>query len=244
MTATPNSSEVNMNDKETKQPRSANALVHGLYARDVVLPWDSREDFEKLHQDLRAEFSPRGRSEEETILDLTFLYWQKRTLWRMRQAAVLKDPFTADIVQTKGKSWSKIRKGLREAANDHRTLLGTVEAEHVKMLTRAKRLEKEMDAASDPHEVKLLEEKLNALHRTAAEHVLPLIEKLWKLPNAEQAFDNVYSPENLEKIVRLEAAVDARISKVLGRLVALKEFKRTPAGGAPTTALAGLPQPI
>jgi hypothetical protein len=65
---------------------------------------------------------------------------------------------------------------------------------------------------------------------------------VWKLPNAKQAFDNVYSPENLEKIVRLEAAVDARVYKVLGRLVALKEFKRTPAGGA-TPALA-LPQPI
>ena len=51
-------------------------------------------------------------------------------------------------------------------------------------------------------------------------------------PNAEKAFDNVYSPESMEKIVRLEAAIDARIAKVMGRLVALKEFKRTPAGGA------------
>ena len=30
--------------------------------------------------------------------------------------------------------------------------------------------------------------------------------------------------------VRLEASIDARISKVLARLVAQKEFKRTPAG--------------
>jgi hypothetical protein len=225
-------------------PRNQNALVHGLYASDVLLPWDSREDFEKLHHDLRAEFSPRGRSEEETILDLAFLYWQKRTLWRMRQAAMLKDPFAAEIAQTKAKSWSKIRRCLREAANNHRTLLGSVEATHAKMRSQVKRLQKEMGAASDSQAVKLIEEKLNALHNTIGERVLPLIQQLWQIPKAEQAFDNVYSPENLEKIVRLEAAVDARISKVLARLVGLKEFKRTPAGGAPTTALPGLPQSI
>jgi hypothetical protein len=47
----------------------------------------------------------------------------------------------------------------------------------------------------------------------------------------------VYAPESVEKILRIEAAIDARISKVLARLVGLKEFKRTPAGGAPPTAL-------
>ena len=33
-----------MIDSEKKKPR--NALVHGLYAKDVLLPWDNREDFE------------------------------------------------------------------------------------------------------------------------------------------------------------------------------------------------------
>jgi hypothetical protein len=63
------------------------------------------------------------------------------------------------------------------------------------------------------------------------------------MPNAERAFDNFYSPEHMERIVHLEAAVDARISKVLARLVALKEFKRTPAGGRSDDCLPVLPQP-
>jgi hypothetical protein len=98
-------------------------------------------------------------------------------------------------------------------------------------------------SAADLFAIRVLDSQLNALHRTAAEHVLPLIEKLWSYPTLNKLSINVYSSENLEKNVRLEAAVDARINKVLGRLVALKEFKRTPAGGAPTPALA-LPQPI
>jgi hypothetical protein len=224
-----------------KQSGGRNALVHGLYSKDVLLPWDSRKDFEKLHQDLQAEFSPRGRAEEEAVLDLALLHWQKRTLLRMRQVAVLKDPFTQDIVNTDCKSWSQIRKRLRSAANEQRTLLGTVETENAKMASQVRRLQKEMEAASDPQELKLVEEKLNALHRILGEHVLPLVQALRQGPNAEQAFDAAYAAESVEKIMRLEAALDARIAKVLARLVGLKEFKRTPAAGAPTIALTSFP---
>ena len=83
-----------MTDVTKKKPRNGNALVHGLYAKDVLLPWDSKADFEKLHEDLRAEFFPCGRAEEEAVLDLAFAHWDKHTIWRMRQTAVLKDPFT------------------------------------------------------------------------------------------------------------------------------------------------------
>jgi len=226
-----------MNDKTLKKSSSRNALVHGLYAHELVLPWDSKDDFEKLHADLKAEFSPRGRAEEEAVLDLATLHWQKHTLWRMRKTAVLQDPFTVDIVQTGGETWSKIRKRLRSAAHGERTLLGALEAAGAKMLTKLERFQKEMDATSDPQEIKRIEDKMNALVRTVSEHVSPLLEKLREGPNAEQAFSNAYAPESLEKLVHLEAALDARIAKVLSRLVGLKEFKRTPAGGAPPMAL-------
>jgi hypothetical protein len=226
-----------MKDVTTKQSGGRNALVHGLYAKDILLPWDSRDDFERPHEGLKAEFSPRGRAEEEAVLDLALLHWNKQTVWRMRQTAVLKDPFTADIVQTDGKTWSEIRKRLRSGANDQRTLLGTVETNTTKMMSQVKRLQKEMDAATDSKEIKLIEEKLNALHRTIAEYVLPLHQSLMQGPGAEEAFDAAYAAESMEKLVRLEAALDARIAKVLARLVGLKEFKRTPAAGVPAMAL-------
>ena len=226
-----------MNETGQNKSRSRNALVHGLYAKDVLLPWDAKDDFEKLHADLRAEFMPHGRAEEETVLDLTFLHWHKQTLWRMWQTAVLKDPFTLDILETKRKSWSGIRKRLRSAAASQRTLLGVADAEQAKMLSQIGRLRKEIDAASDQQEVKLIEEKINALMRTIHEHVLPLVQALRQGPNAEQAFDLAYAAESMDKMVRLEAALDARIAKVLARLVGLKEFKRTPAARTPTAVL-------
>ena len=84
---------------------------------------------------------------------------------------------------------------------------------------------------------------MSALLRIISEHAVPLVQTLMQGPNAEQAFDKAYAPESMEKIVRVEAALDARIGKVLARLVGLKEFKRTPAAAAPTMALTSFPNP-
>lgn len=227
-----------MTDSNKKKYRNHNALVHGLYAKDILLPWDSKDDFEKLHADLRAEFFPWGRSEEETVLDLAYAYWQKQTIWRMRQTAVLKDPFTLDILQTERKTWSGIRKQLRAAANDMRTLQGMADATFASLQSRIKRLQKEIDQSSDKEEIALLTEKLGGCLHVIAQHAAPLVQTLMQGPNAEQAFDKAYAPESMEKLVRLEAALDARIAKLLARLVGLKEFKRTPAGAAGTKSLA------
>ena len=56
----------------SKKSRSRNALVHGLYTKDVLLPWDSKEDFKRLHEDLKAELCPHGRAEEEPSPTLPF----------------------------------------------------------------------------------------------------------------------------------------------------------------------------
>ena len=60
---------------------------------------------------------------------------------------------------------------------------------------------------------------------------MPALSLITKFPNAEKAFDNAHAPESIEKLIRLEATLDARIAKILARLVGIKEFKRTPAGG-------------
>lgn len=122
-----------MDDIAKKPPRNQNALSHGLFARDVLLPWDCAQDFEKLYADLKSEFLPQGIAETECVLDLARALWQKRTLWRMQPLAVLRDPFAQDILQTERKTWSGIRKSLRAAAKSERTLLGALETECAKI---------------------------------------------------------------------------------------------------------------
>src|ERR1035437_1814963 len=221
----------------TKNVGNRHALLHGLYARDVLLPWDSKEDFLKLHADLKAEFTPNGRAEEEAVLDLAFLHWHKRTIYRLWQSAVLRDPFTEDIIQTESKSWSEIRKRLRAAATSEGTVRGAIDNSMASMLAEAQSASDKIVTTSDVEEIKVLEARSSAFLTIASEKLLPLLKSMDQRPDAVQALDRAYEPEILEKVMRLEAALDARIGKVLARLVGLKEFKRTPAGGAGMRAL-------
>jgi hypothetical protein len=221
----------------TKNLGNQNALLHGLYAKDVLLPWDSKEDFLKLHADLKAEFTPNGRAEEEAVLDLAFLHWHKRTIYRLWQSAVLRDPFTEDIIQTESKSWSEIRKRLRAAATSEGTVRGAIDNSMASMLAEAQSASDKIVTTSDVEEIKVLEARSSAFLTIASEKLLPLLKSMDQRPDAVQALDRAYVPESLEKVMRLEVALDARMGKVLARLVGLKEFKRTPAGGAGLRAL-------
>jgi hypothetical protein len=56
--------------KQPTKPRKKNALAHGVYGKDILLPWESMKDFKKLLVDLRDEFRPEGRMENEMFLIL------------------------------------------------------------------------------------------------------------------------------------------------------------------------------
>ena len=59
--------------EESKQPtksRKKNALTHGIYGKDILLPWESCEEFEKLLAELQDEFQPNGRMENEIAFDV------------------------------------------------------------------------------------------------------------------------------------------------------------------------------
>jgi hypothetical protein len=225
-------------EKAGATPKKASSFVHGLYVKDFLLPWDDREEFEALHRALKQEFFPSGQSEEECVLDLAQLYWQKRTLWRLRTAAVLRDPFTNEIVATEKKSWSGIRRTLRENARQEGSLVRKMENSVAKAIAEVQRLGKKLAKDRPWEEVEKLTPLLRASIELATKSLLPLCEQVRQLPDAEGAFDKNYLPDALEKSARLEASIDARINKVLARLVALKEFKRTPAGN-PLAQLTG-----
>lgn len=225
-----------MSEKVPVKPKKAGQFGHGLYARDFLLPWDDREEFKALHAELKEEFFPNGLSEQECVLDLAQLHWQKRTLWRLRTAAVVRNRFTEEIVATGKKSWRGIRNGLREKAREEHSLLQSVEATAANgisgMVREVRKLAKNPNAESVEKLRPVLSVGVDLFRKT----VVPLLEEVRQLPNAEEAFDKNYLPETLEKIMRLETAMDVRIGKVMARLVGLKEFKRTPAG-SPLTRL-------
>jgi hypothetical protein len=88
----------------SKSNTSKNALSHGAYSNQVVLPWENEQDFNKLHEELRDEFLPDGRTEEEAVFDLACLHWKKRRLnmgsrlpfLRDREMSALRDAAVRD----------------------------------------------------------------------------------------------------------------------------------------------------
>ena len=57
-----------------------NALKHGAFSEILILPGEDPQDFEKLKNELFAEYKPSGVSEERVMLAIARAFWQERRL--------------------------------------------------------------------------------------------------------------------------------------------------------------------
>jgi hypothetical protein len=73
-----------------KKDRSKNALKHGAFSRELILPGERRKDYERLLAELEAEYSPSGPSEIYLVHHLGSLLWRQRRLQVYRQAKLEK----------------------------------------------------------------------------------------------------------------------------------------------------------
>lgn len=215
------------NNTPTKTQANRNAMVHGLYASEIILPWESEKEFEQLHQDLKEEWSPCGRMELETVFGLARLFWIKRRLMRTWELGFRKDRLVQAIVNSGKKSWPEIYDYLRDQAKPDFSAVEAAKDLHSKMQEILVRLGEEL-----PNRRQNGDEKIVKLHQEWGVY-MSQIQKFFLLPaktehpqNRTQILDQAYEPESLERIVRLEAALDARIDKTVARLVNLKEYKR------------------
>src|SRR6516164_2467232 len=69
-----------------KKDRSKNALKHGAFSRELILPGESKKEYELLLAELEAEYSPSGPSEIYLVNHLASLLWRERRLQVYRQA--------------------------------------------------------------------------------------------------------------------------------------------------------------
>ena len=67
------------------------ALKHGGYASVSVLPGENKAEFERLHQDLIAEYAPNGASEDDIVATMARLFWRKQNLGTFRIAASVRN---------------------------------------------------------------------------------------------------------------------------------------------------------
>ena len=208
-----------------------NALRHGLYASEVVLPWESEAAFAELLNEFQAEYRPQGPTEEELVFDLVRLRWIKRRIVRSAQLKFREDVMATRIGQaTKGKleeilSYVEAQAAKGDELRAARKRIMAIIEKEVESLLKSTRNDKmtqaEIAALQD-----LNERRSKILRSTFAEVLTPLEKLIEGARNERDVVEAAYSADTLEKIIQLEAMVDTRFEKTLGRLLALQEFRR------------------
>ena len=226
----------------TTSNSSKNALSHGAYSSQAVLPWENEQEFKDLHEDLREEFFPNSRSEEETVFDLACLHWKKRRLnigsqlafRRDRDVAALTeagrlngwegiaDHFakTLDNNESARETMRSINKALREVVVPTYGLV-TKRMEQMLLPDGANQESKQSAAAELENltalmiEMKAAAAVLGAPLRIIESHDLD-----------ESACERAYRPDLMERELKIHAEIDKRIEKTITRLVVLKDYKR------------------
>ncbi len=62
------------------------ALKHAGYSATSILPGEDAAEFEKLHRDLIAEFTPNGVLEDDIVASMAHVLWRKQNLATFRIA--------------------------------------------------------------------------------------------------------------------------------------------------------------
>ena len=71
---------------EGKAKCALNALKHGLTAKTVVLPIESEDAFNELHNALIAEFEPAAAVESLLVEEMAVAKWRSRRVWATESA--------------------------------------------------------------------------------------------------------------------------------------------------------------
>ncbi len=58
----------------------ANALKHGVFTKQMILPSEDRREFENLYRSLADEWKPVGPTENDAVLSIAKAMWRKRRI--------------------------------------------------------------------------------------------------------------------------------------------------------------------
>jgi hypothetical protein len=73
-----------------KKQKNRNAVKHGAFSREPMLPGEKRRDYELLRAELYAEWLPEGETERRLVDRLAESYWQKQRLDRYEHLSLQK----------------------------------------------------------------------------------------------------------------------------------------------------------
>ena len=221
---------------------SKNALSHGAYSSQVVMPWENEQEFKGLHKSFQEQLFPDGALEEAAVYDLADLHWKKRRLNIGSQLAFRRDRDVSALTEAaRLNGWEGIAEHFAKTLDNNESARETMRSinkalREVVVPTYGlvtKRMEQMLlpDGANQESKQSTAAEleKLTALmiEMKAAAAVVGAPLRVIESHNLdESACERAYRPDLMERELKILAEIDKRIEKTIVRLVQLKEYKR------------------
>jgi hypothetical protein len=203
---------------------SKNALVHGVYSSDVVLPWESVEDFNELLEDTRLDFQPNGTTEGAIVFEMAVLQWKKRRINRALQLMFLQTSFAAAIKKSGKRSVSGILHFFKTQRIKEGREEGQFAAAVVGLSEATTSLTDYVNGKKKPSEGKLGSNLRSMIGEI--ESLRPHIEAGAVPQSEEKVVDIASGLDALAHAYGIEERLDALFEKKIKQLILVREFHR------------------
>ena len=90
--------------QEGKAAVRLNSLRHGVYAKTLLLPGESREDFNQLCEDLEKDWQPQTRTEQEHVEEMATCIWKKIRM-QVAENSILQDASSKNQIHLADVLW-------------------------------------------------------------------------------------------------------------------------------------------
>jgi hypothetical protein len=191
--------------------RKFNALKTGAFAREVLLPWESRAEFEEHRADIFADLRPKGKIQTglvDNIVENRFLRERQR---RTTAIATQRHPFGRALEESGARSWQDALAVVKNRGDKHQETLQRI----------ASKLDQLAEASQQAVEVPEHDRETRAACKKIAKACEAMFELLADIKghlDDEKNFFAQYSPKHLQQRIQLENALDAQFDKMMGRL--------------------------
>ncbi len=201
-----------------------NALVHGVYSSDVVLPWEKAEDFDELLRGIRLDFKPTGTTEDDIVFEISVLHWKKRRIYRGLQLAFQQSGSAAEIEKSGKRGVTGIRRFLNKQRIKEERKEGQFAAAVVSLSEATTSLTDYVNGKKKPSMG-----KLGANLRSVISDIEVLrshIEAGTKSEAEVKVSNSSHSLDAIGQANEMEERHDALIEKKIKRLIIMREFQR------------------
>jgi hypothetical protein len=199
--------------------KNKNALKHGAYAKDIVLPNESAEEFEQLRQEFHLQFNPIGAPQEAVVRELAEIQWVKNRLNRpLRQSFIHSELIVSevgtwplDLIVNCAKQSTEVLDSTTDMAWARADKLVQAKFAFLKGTTSEER-----------------EKVLNAAAQLAASSGEWCLVAKGMIDAANDLQNSARDPlsQNVDVVLKLFEQLDRRYDKAMTRLVNLKEYDK------------------